>query len=82
MQLDLSSIESAATGIVACTATIATRSAALKAQDEALQAANDPTAQARVNTVGQTLAQAKAALQVVSDSLSVTPPVPDPPPAP
>ena len=71
--LDTSSLESAATGIVACASTIASGVANLKAQNEALQAANDPTAQARINVLGQSLAQAKATLQAVADSLPVIP---------
>ena len=78
MTLDLTVIESAAASLVASAAKIQTGVANLKAENEALKAAVDPTAQSRVNVLAAGLAQTASTLQTLADGLPVIPP-PGPP---
>jgi len=75
MELDLSALESAAASLAVSVPKIQTGVVNLKAENEALRASVDPTAQSRVNTIADNLVQVASALQDVANSLPV---IPDP----
>jgi len=71
--IDLARIANAAAIIVAAVPRIQSGVAELTAT-------SDPTAQARVDALAETLIPAAAALQTVADGLAAPPPQPPPPP--